>query len=114
MKNILLVLAVLITANFANAQDAKAKEILDKVSEKTRTYASIYAEFTFSMENKEMEIDEKNEGSIKLKGQKYCVQLPDVGVEVFINWVYCGCLSRSSNMEAWNIFQGFWRYLGGI
>lgn len=83
MKNILLVLAVLFTANFASAQDTKAKDILDKVSEKTRTYKSIYAEFTFSMENKEMEIDEKNEGTIMLKGQKYCVELPEVGVKVF-------------------------------
>ncbi len=71
------------TANYGWAQDAKAKQILDKVSERTRTYTSIYADFTFSMENKEMEIDEKNEGTIKLKGQKYCLQLPGVGVEVF-------------------------------
>ncbi len=83
MKSILIIVAVLFTANLSWAQDAKAKQILDEVSEKTRTYTSIYADFTFSMVNKEMEIDEKNEGSIKLKGQKYCVQLPDVGVEVF-------------------------------
>lgn len=83
MKNILILLAVLFAANFSQAQDAKATKILDEVSAKTRTYESIYAEFTFSMENKEMEIDEKNEGTIKLKGQKYCVQLPDVGIEVF-------------------------------
>ena len=83
MKSILIIVAVLFTANLSWAQDAKAKQILDEVSAKTRTYSSIYADFTFSMENKEMEIDEKNEGSIKLKGQKYCVTLPDVGVEVF-------------------------------
>lgn len=83
MKNIILLIAALFFANLTQAQDAKAKQILDEVSAKTRTYTSIYADFTFSMENKEMEIDEKNEGSIKLKGQKYCVQLPDVGVEVF-------------------------------
>lgn len=78
-------MAVLLAANFtqAQAQDAKAKKILDEVSTKTKSYSSISADFTFTMENKEMEIDEKNEGSIKLKGQKYCVQLPEVGVEVF-------------------------------
>lgn len=83
MKSILIIVAVLLTASFTQAQDAKAKQILDEVSAKTRTYTSIYADFIFSMENTEMEIDEKNEGSIKLKGQKYCVQLPDVGIEVF-------------------------------
>jgi outer membrane lipoprotein-sorting protein len=83
MKNIILILAVFFIAVSGKAQDSKAKEILDQVSEKTRTYSSFSADFTFSMENKEMEIDEKNEGSIKLKGQKYCVTLPDIGVEVF-------------------------------
>ena len=64
-------------------QDVKAKNILDKVSEKANSFSTISADFLFSMENKEMEIDEKNEGSIKLKGQKYSVDLPDVGIQVF-------------------------------
>lgn len=83
MKKIILIVAVFLAANFTQAQDAKATKILDEVSAKTKSYSSISADFTFSMENKEMEIDEKNEGSIKLKGQKYCVQLPEVGVQVF-------------------------------
>ncbi len=83
MRGVLLLFVAVFAANISWAQDAKAKEILDEVSQKTRTYKSIFADFTFSMKNKEMEIDEKNEGSIKLKGQKYCVLLPEVGVEVF-------------------------------
>jgi outer membrane lipoprotein-sorting protein len=86
MRRVLLVSVVLMVAIFAAAQqDEKAKEILDKVSEKTRSYSTISADFSFSMQNAEMEIDEKNEGSIKLKGQKYSVDLPDVngGIKVF-------------------------------
>ncbi|MEN8115440.1 MAG: outer membrane lipoprotein carrier protein LolA [Bacteroidota bacterium] len=84
MKRSLLILLVLLTSGFVWAQeDAKAKQILDDVSKKTRTYTSISADFTFSMENEEMEINEKNNGSIKLKGQKYCVKLPEVGIEVY-------------------------------
>lgn len=76
--------AVLLVAVFASAQqDEKAKGILDKVSEKTRSFKTISADFVFTMQNIEMEIDERNEGSIKLKGQKYCVNLPDVGMRVF-------------------------------
>jgi outer membrane lipoprotein-sorting protein len=30
-----------------------------------------------------MDINERNEGTIKLKGQKYVVDLPDIGVKVF-------------------------------
>jgi outer membrane lipoprotein-sorting protein len=57
--------------------------ILDKVSEKTRSFSTISADFSFSMKNEEMEIDERNDGSIKIKGQKYCVELPDAGLTVF-------------------------------
>ena len=75
---------VLFITIFSSAQqDEKAKGILDKVSEKTRSYKTISAAFSFSMENKEMEINEKNEGSIKLKGKKYSVNLSDAGIQVF-------------------------------
>lgn len=86
MKRVLGVGFVLLLAMFVSAQqDKKAKEILDKVSENTRSYSTIFADFSFSMQNKELEINEKYEGSIKLKGQKYCVELPDVngGVKIF-------------------------------
>lgn len=64
-------------------QDPKAKQILDEVSKKTRSYETISAQFVFTMENKDMDISETNEGSIQLKGQKYRVDLPDIGVKVF-------------------------------
>ncbi|MCF6331904.1 MAG: outer membrane lipoprotein carrier protein LolA [Draconibacterium sp.] len=84
MKRIILIGFLLLTSIFLQAkQDQKAKDILDKVSEKTRSYKTISADFSFTMENKEMEINEKNEGSIKLKGQKYSVDLPDIGIKVF-------------------------------
>ena len=84
MKRILLINVVLLMSVFAMAQqDQKAKDILDKVSEKTNSFSSFSAEFTFTMENKEMEIDEKNVGSIKLKGQKYILDLPEVGMKIF-------------------------------
>jgi outer membrane lipoprotein-sorting protein len=93
MKNIFLTSAVLLIAFFAQAQqDAKAKGILDEVSAKTRSFKTISADFSFSMENKAMSINEKNDGSIKLKGQKYFVDLPGAGIKVYsdgkTNWNY--------------------------
>jgi outer membrane lipoprotein-sorting protein len=93
MKNIFLTSAVLLIALFAHAQqDAKAKGILDEVSAKTRSFKTISADFSFSMENKAMSINEKNDGSIKLKGQKYFVDLPGAGIKVYsdgkTNWNY--------------------------
>ena len=93
MKRVVIIGVVLLITIFSWAQqDEKAKGILDKVSEKTRSFSTILADFSFTMKNVEMEIDEKNEGSIKIKGQKYCVELPDVGINVFsdgtILWTY--------------------------
>lgn len=93
MKSIFLTTVVLLLAMFSMAQqDPKAKSILDDVSAKTRSYKTISADFSFSMENKAMSINEKNDGSIKLKGQKYLVDLPGAGVKVYsdgkTNWNY--------------------------
>lgn len=86
MKQVLLAMLILFAAFSVKAQqDEKAKGILEKVSEKARSFKSLAADFTFSMENKEMEIDERNEGSIKMKGQKYVVELPDIGASIFSN-----------------------------
>jgi len=83
MKKIFLTWVVLFVAFLAMAfQDEKAKEILDKVSEKTRSFESVAADFVFSMKNEEMEIDESNKGSIIIKGQKYLVDLPEVGIKM--------------------------------
>jgi outer membrane lipoprotein-sorting protein len=93
MKSIFLTTAVLFLALILTAQqDPKAKSILDEVSTKTRTFKTISADFSFSMENKAMAINEKNDGSIKLKGQKYFVDLPGAGIKVYSdgksNWSY--------------------------
>lgn len=84
MRFIGMMIAALLLASVSVAQnDAKAKQILDEVSAKTKTFKSMSADFVFSMVNEEMDINEHNEGSIKVKGQKYAVKLPDLGVEVF-------------------------------
>jgi len=93
MKKVFFTTTIILIALFAGAQqDPKAKSILDEVSAKTRTYKTISADFSFSMENKAMSINEKNDGSIKLKGQKYFVDLPGAGIKVYSdgksNWSY--------------------------
>ena len=84
MRKIFLMSVILFAGIVVMAQqDMKAKEILDEVSNKTKSYKTISADFAFTLQNKEMDINEKNKGTIKLKGQKYVVDLPDVGVKVF-------------------------------
>lgn len=69
--------------NVTAQQDAKAKQILDAVSSKTRSLETISVDFMFTMENDEMDIFEENEGTLQLKGQKYVVSLPDIGLKVY-------------------------------
>ena len=74
---ITIILAVFSLFSQAQSHD-KAKEILDKVSAKTKSYPSIVADFSFSLENQQEDISEVYEGNIILKGNKYKVNLMDV------------------------------------
>ena len=83
MKNFLLLAIALLLASVTWSQNDKSKTILDQLTQKTRSYKTISANFTLSMQNKEMGINEKKEGVIKVKGQKYSVDLPGAGVKIF-------------------------------
>ena len=61
----------------------KAKEILDRVSAKTKSFNTISADFSFSMENLQEDISETNEGTILIKGDKYKVSL--MGVDTYFD-----------------------------
>lgn len=52
-------------------KDPKAKVILDKLSAKNKSYNTIVASFDYNLSNKDAGIDETQKGTIKLKGDKY-------------------------------------------
>ena len=59
------------TINLAFSQDEVAKQILDDLSEKGKSYTDITAEFTLNFSNSEQEIDEDSEGKIWIKEDMY-------------------------------------------
>jgi outer membrane lipoprotein carrier protein len=73
-------------------QDPKAKVILDKLSETTKSYKTIQIEFSFSLENKKNKVAQTNEGEIVLKGKSYRLHMPAHSVEIFCDgtttWSY--------------------------
>ncbi len=76
MKKIIFVLGMLLTSYSINAQvDAKAKKILDDVSAKTKTYTTINAEFSITIENKKNKTTDTQTGKITLKGSKYKLEV---------------------------------------
>jgi len=64
-------------------QQDKSKDILEQVSKKTNSFQTIKADFTFSMQNDEMDINDNFDGTIILKGQKYFIDLPDLGRKAY-------------------------------
>ncbi len=77
MKKLTLLLALLPGLLFAQNPE-KAKEILDKVTAKTKTYNTIQADFSFGMENQQEDINEEYQGKISIKGDKYKANLMNV------------------------------------
>ncbi len=76
MKKILTIVTASLLAFTVNAQeDAKAKEILDKLSAKTKSYTTIKADFTYTMVNKSDGINESQDGKIEIKGNKYFLSI---------------------------------------
>ncbi|PID89628.1 MAG: hypothetical protein CSA05_00065 [Bacteroidia bacterium] len=72
MKNLLMILIVVFCANVLNAQqDPKAKKILDSVSQKTKSFTSIQADFNYIFESLQENISDTLQGKILIKGEKY-------------------------------------------
>ncbi len=70
MKRIILLAAIFITAA-TYAQDKKAAALLDEVSQKTKSYKSFKADFSYTMENKSAKINESKTGTLLVSGDKY-------------------------------------------
>jgi len=60
----------------AQDQDPKAKAILDDLSKTTKTYKTIFAEYNFTILNKEGKQLEKQAGKVQIKGDKFKLEIP--------------------------------------
>lgn len=111
MKNFFLLLAgFMLTGIVFGQNDPKAKEILEQVSKKTQSYSTLSASFVFTMENKRENLKEQNSGSLLLKGKKYQVKLPDLGLQVFSDgvtvWNYMEAANQVTINHAGDDSQG--------
>jgi len=57
------------------AQDSKANKILEELKEKTRSYLTIQAEFTYSVTNPQQDLNESFNGVLYIKGDSYRLSL---------------------------------------
>ena len=70
-KIISIIISSLLFVGNSFSQDEVAKKILDQLSEKSKNYTDITAEFTFNFSNSSQGIDENSEGKISIKEDKY-------------------------------------------
>lgn len=70
--------------------DPKANTILNEVSAKTKAYKTVLIDFTYTMENKKEKINDKFNGTLKSKGDKYklSVARQDVICDGKTVWTY--------------------------
>lgn len=71
MKNLLFLFLSTIFTLTANAQDAKAKILLDEVSLKAKSYNNIGIDFKYILENTEENIKQETRGDVIMEGEKY-------------------------------------------
>jgi outer membrane lipoprotein-sorting protein len=72
MTRFLQVAIALLICFTANAQDAKkAKELLDEVSDKVRSYENIVIEFKYTINNPKENINQESKGNVALQGNLY-------------------------------------------
>jgi outer membrane lipoprotein-sorting protein len=77
MKPFSLILAVAAVFVVHTSDAQTSKEVLDKLSLKAKSWKTISADFTSNLVDQKANINRKQDGSIKVKGQKYFLNLPD-------------------------------------
>jgi outer membrane lipoprotein-sorting protein len=77
MKNLAIALLVILSAlpGYTQIADKKGQDIVNKLAEQTRSYQSIKIDFVYKMENTKQNINEKLDGTVWMKGEKYKIHL---------------------------------------
>jgi len=98
-KLITIILTTLTISALAQEQDAK--EILDKLSATTKSYKNITIQFSFTLENKNQNIKEYQEGLLVLEDEKF--QLTINNQKIINNgetqWIYLTDMNEVQIME---------------
>lgn len=97
MRTLYLVLAFLIsgTAVMAQKNDPAAKQVLDAVSAKFKTFSSVQAGFTYKVEDAKGKTMSTKSGTVWMKGNKYRVSFG--GQEIFSDGLTVWNYDKSSN-----------------
>jgi outer membrane lipoprotein-sorting protein len=71
MKNLTFITLFFLLTFTAFGQDKKAKDLLDEVTAKVKSYENISIDFKYSLQNSKENINQDSKGSVMLKGNLY-------------------------------------------
>lgn len=88
MKYLLSVLLLGLMCTTTWAQDKKAKELLDQVTAKVKSYDNIVIDFKYALNNLKENVNQESKGNVVMQGNKYVLNLMGVtklfdGVKVY-------------------------------
>jgi outer membrane lipoprotein-sorting protein len=78
MNRIIQIALLLIFSFSVNAQDKKAKDLLDQVTAKVRSYDNIVIDFKYALNNSKENINQESKGNVTMKGNQYVLNLMGV------------------------------------
>lgn len=78
MSKILSIALLLLVGLTTNAQDKKAKDLLDQVTAKIKTYNNVTIDFKYTLNNSKENINKESKGNLLLEGNKYVLNFMGV------------------------------------
>ncbi len=78
MNKFLSIALLLIVSLTSQAQDKKAKELLDQVTAKIKTYNNVTIDFKYTLNNSKENINKESKGNLLLEGNKYVLNFMGV------------------------------------
>jgi hypothetical protein len=78
MKKIFSIVVLVLIGISSNAQDKKAKALLDEVTTKIKSYNNIVIDFKYSLNNAKENINQDSKGNVTLQGNKYVLNFMGV------------------------------------
>lgn len=78
MKKFVLSAFIILVSISGQAQDKKAKALLDEVTAKVKTYENIVIDFKYSLNNAKENINQESKGNVTMKGNQYVLNLMGV------------------------------------
>ena len=77
-KKFVLIASLLFFGFFTQAQDRQAKDLLDQVTAKVKSYDNIVIDFKYSLNNVKENINQGSKGNVTMKGNQYVLDFMGV------------------------------------